>query len=501
MHDNLRQQIIKKTHKLINTYTVLILFLFFILYVGVFSHLTVNRFLSFGAHYYDLGIMDQTVYNTSQGYFLDMTNPHLLKNTSRLAIHFDPILAIFAPFYSLYADPKVLLIVQTVLLAAGGLALYVIALHITGSKLISLFISLLYFLYYPMQNSNLFDFHAVTIATTSLFFMYLFLKIKPFQKQWMNMFLGIIFLTISLLCKEHISLTTLFFGLYLWVTEKKKSIPLFIITLSMTTFIIVVFKVIPYFKEGLPNAIEYYDFRNPFVLFKRLFDWESYNYIYNLLLPVGFISLLSPLHLLIATPDILINLLSSNGNMRAFYFHYTATITPFVFIAATYGIKKLYSFLEKKLYKRELIAILLLILLTAIYTNWKKGALVRADYTIDAKRLDMVRYWQKRLNDDRITVSATGKIAPFFTARRYFIDFLYDPSYMSTGKTKEDLHDEIGKYERADYVLIYTNEIDTSSTISMTYYNHLKTNPNYQMVDDREGIEVYERRDIINLNK
>lgn len=93
-----------------------------VLYIAVFSYLSVARYLSFGSHYYDLGIMDQVVFNTSEGRTLRMTNPEIAQNTSRFSVHFDPLLVTLAPLYKIVDSPINLLVAQTVVLGLGGLA-------------------------------------------------------------------------------------------------------------------------------------------------------------------------------------------------------------------------------------------------------------------------------------------------------------------------------------------------------------------------------------------
>src|SRR3989338_9932653 len=92
-----------------NKIETLLVFLIFT-FIAYFSFVSINRFLTFRSNYFDLGIMDQVVYNTSRGRILEMTNQDLRVNASRFAIHFDPLLAFFAPIYLLYAHPNVLLI-------------------------------------------------------------------------------------------------------------------------------------------------------------------------------------------------------------------------------------------------------------------------------------------------------------------------------------------------------------------------------------------------------
>ncbi len=61
----------------------------------------------------------------------------------------------------------------------------------------------------------------------------------------------------------------------------------------------------------------------------------------QLFAPVGYLALLSPLYLLFASGDLIIDFLSSNPQLHQIYYQYTATITPFIFIATIFGIKRL----------------------------------------------------------------------------------------------------------------------------------------------------------------
>ena len=154
----------------------IILWIFILAFIVVFSYLSIKRYRTLNSYYYDLGIMNQVVYNTSKGRFLEMTNQDLKKNVSRLAIHFDPILAIFAPFYKIYEGPEVLLIGQALILGLGAWAVFLISEKILKKKFISMIFALSYLFYFPVQRAVIFDFHAVTLATTFLLFALYFVR-------------------------------------------------------------------------------------------------------------------------------------------------------------------------------------------------------------------------------------------------------------------------------------------------------------------------------------
>ena len=94
----------------------LLLGLFIIIYIAWFSFFTLHRFNSLHANYYDLGIMDQTVYNTSRGRILELTDPEGSATIKRMAIHNDILLAGLAPLYILHSGPETILVTQTIVL-------------------------------------------------------------------------------------------------------------------------------------------------------------------------------------------------------------------------------------------------------------------------------------------------------------------------------------------------------------------------------------------------
>ena len=93
-------------------------------YIITFSTLSILRHNAF-ASALDLGNMDQTVWNTLNGNFFSLTNNG--QNVSRLAVHGDFLLVLFAPLYALWSNPRILLIAQSIYLGLGAVPLFLIA--------------------------------------------------------------------------------------------------------------------------------------------------------------------------------------------------------------------------------------------------------------------------------------------------------------------------------------------------------------------------------------
>lgn len=433
--------------------------------------------------------MNQVVYNTSKGRFLEMTNQELIKNTSRLAIHFDPILAFFAPFYKIYPGPEILLISQAIVLGLGAWAIYLIAEKILKKKLISLIFALLYLFYFPVQRAVLFDFHAVTLATTFFLFAVYFQEVK----KWLWFF---IFVLLALLTKEHIGLTVILYGIYLLVIKKEKKIGFLTSFLGLIFFIVTVYVVIPYFRGGEHFAAGY------FVNIKTRAGTiisNGFPYVRSLILP-NFYALFSPLTLMISLPEWAINISSNNNNMRSIFFHYNSVIVAFIFYSLILGYKNFIELVKNKKIQNIFFVIFIFLNIRSIYQYNPVPYFVKHPVSykeIDSIKANSIKIWQNNLKDENIKVSTTPKLAPLFTNRRYYYNFLFDSAFREMKLTEKDiLKNEVDKYTLADYVIINKSEIGNvnKETLPIKFYQHLRKNNNFKMIFfDNQEIEVYKK--------
>ncbi len=160
---------------------------------------------------YDLGIYDQTLWNLAHGRIWMTT---LVYETGGFYDHFEPILALLVPLYWLWADVRVLLIVQSLALGLGALPIYLYARHRfklwEHGNALALVIAAVYLAYPAMHNANLNDFHEVSLLPPLLgFALYGLLTGRP-RVTW-------VFLALCLMVKEDFSVTFLMFGLFIMV--------------------------------------------------------------------------------------------------------------------------------------------------------------------------------------------------------------------------------------------------------------------------------------------
>lgn len=473
-----------------------------IVYIVYFSFFTILRKNTLYASYFDLGIMNQTVYNTFQAIktkdfsrFLEQTNPFGPDQIKRMAIHNDILLAIVSPLYFIYSGPETLLVVQAIVLGLGAWFIFKLTQIILEKnkyrKIIALVFALAYLFYVPMQRANQYEFHAVTLATTFLLAMFYYWLVKKPG-------LSLVFFILSILSKEQVALTTAFFGLYILYDQykNKKQISFFGITillLSIGWFFYSMFWIIPYFRGEAHFALKYYgDFgesltkilwgiiRNPVNLSKYILRLDTLNYFWLLLGSVIFLPILAPLQFLICLPELGINLLSSSWSMKGIYFQYTAVITSFVFISAIYGFKNLTNLLKKN--KRLPLFMGGIIIIVTLLFSYFEGPLPLAKkqevhpFKYPQREIKDTIFWADTLKNESYKISSTGQLAPFFTSRRYFYTFS-------------------DSYSLADYIVLRPNEIYNypEKDQLIPIYQKLQKDKKFELIYKKDNFEVYKK--------
>jgi uncharacterized membrane protein/pimeloyl-ACP methyl ester carboxylesterase len=335
------------------------LVVFVILYISYFTLASFLRYNNFFTGRFDLGNMDQTVWNTIHGRIFQATDPNGTTNISRLAFHADFILILISPLYLIWSSPEMLLLLQSVILGLGAIFVYLIAKAILKNKSLALAFSAVYLLNPSLQFTNLYDFHAVVLGTTLLLATFYFFLKK-------NYLLFLLFAILSGLTKEDIWAIVSIFGLAIITrvifenrfrinfSKKQRLEILFgIATFLSSAFIFyaLIWIIIPLAKGSGHFALSYYSdfggtasdvskniFLMPLKTIGKLVTVQNFDYLIQLFLPFGLTSLISPLFLVFAAPDLLINLLSTSPGFHEIYYQYTAGITPFLVISAIYAV-------------------------------------------------------------------------------------------------------------------------------------------------------------------
>lgn len=146
----------------------------------VYSTLSLLRHTRFESGGFDLGIYDQAVWQYSR--FLYPYSS--IKERFILGDHLTLTLPLLAPLYWLWSDARMLLLFQAFWLSFSSLAIFKIARLRAFDTYTSLFVSIVYSLFYGIQTAVFFDFHPVIIGVGLLPWIAFFLESKKYRLLW-----------------------------------------------------------------------------------------------------------------------------------------------------------------------------------------------------------------------------------------------------------------------------------------------------------------------------
>lgn len=473
-------------------------------YAVYFSSLTIQRYQNLHASYFDLGIMHQTVHNTYRAIttgdwslFLEMTKPGSAMQFKRPAVHTDFLLVFLAPFYIFYDGPETLLVIQALVVALGAWAVFKITeIVFNGSKhksWLALIFSAAYLAYPPMQHGTAFEMHAFTLVTPILLAAFYFALVRKF---WPSL----LFISLAILSKENVGLSVSLLGLY-WIfmgmRGRDRALARFGTAVAIASFVwfaLSVFVITPYFRgrgEQHFATMFYSEFGNtpgriisgtltsPGKVTEKLAQASTGEYIFQLLGPVGFLSLASPLQLIPALPELAINLLSSNSKMRGVERHYTALIQFFIFISAIYGAKRISLIIKTDFHKNNSeIRVIVWLMAAVLAFGFFKGLLPLSRnplpkiWSVPSSAKEEAFQWKNKLKDENLKITSTNNLAPLFSGRKYFYN----------------LSDT---YQLADYAVINMEEI--GPLIPAIARERLRADKNFILVHKTPALEVYKK--------
>ncbi|MBU6389895.1 DUF2079 domain-containing protein, partial [Patescibacteria group bacterium] len=285
----------------------LLLAIAIIIFIGGIGFLASLRQANFLSSRFDLGLMDQVVWNTAHGRLLQLTDPDGVATISRLTIHADIFLALLAPLYWIYSSPYTLIALQTVILALGALPLYRLGCLVLKNRPLALTIAISYLAFPLMQRADLFDFHAVTLSTTFLLFAFYYAYTKQY---WRFGLLSVLTMT----TKETMPFLIIMLGIYILWTKRNRWVGLGTILISAAWFYVLLWWVMPGARGGSTHfALSYYSqfgatpiqiittlVIKPWTWIRDLLTFKTYSYLHYFVLPTFLFSLFSPLIILLA---------------------------------------------------------------------------------------------------------------------------------------------------------------------------------------------------------
>ncbi len=322
-----------------------------LVYTIVFTYVPWTQQDAFATFGFDLGYGDNRIWLVNQyisgniGFndlFSTVGGMHMMGN------HVEPIMFLLAPSFWIWSDVKIILFLQTFIIALGAIPVYLLARDVTKNRFVALIFAFSYLMYPALQYMNLFHFHSEALATTFLLFAFYFATKSRYG-------IMILFSVLAIMTKEDIALVTLFLGIYVAIKHDRKFGAL-LAALSIIWFVIAIKFILPAYSgvdSGFIFQYRYGAFGNTFgaaatkavtdpaFTFDVFMKHQGPRYGAELLAPTAFIGLLSPETLAISLPMFAENVFSAHPLQQTINYQYTAAITPFIFISLIYGYARL----------------------------------------------------------------------------------------------------------------------------------------------------------------
>jgi uncharacterized membrane protein len=422
--------------------------------------------------------MVQAVWSTAHGQPLEVTNLQG-EQVSRLASHVDPLLAAFTPLWLVWPSPSLLLVAQAIAVALGAVPVFWLARKHLASEVTAACFALAYLLYAPVQWLTLDDFHAVALACPLLLFAFWYLdedRVKNFAA----------FAVAAALAKEEIGLAVAAMGLWYVISRRRFRNGGAIAVLGAAWSIVAIAVVIPAAGDdesdfygrydevgGSPSGIVRTAFTDPARLFEVAFDERGVEYLAELVLPLAALSLLAPAALLVALPELAVNLLSSTVTQNSIHFHYTAGAVPGLVAASVLGAARV-----ARGRPRLTVALGVLVVAAAFAADIRLGPVPDRIDQYDRTEHDRTAVEALEAVSAREPVSATNTLGAHLSERRRVFSFpvVRDAGWIAVDERRPSLGDRL-------------NPPEAPARIAA-----LRRNPSWRIVFDRDGILVLRRR-------
>jgi uncharacterized membrane protein len=299
------------------------------------------------------GDWDLATYNQIMRGFLEGHPYTTLGGIRFFGNHAEASLFFFLPFYALFPHPATLLVLQSFALALAAAPLFLISRTVFG-ELVSLLFCLLYFFYPSLGYINLNEFHPECLLPLLQFTLFYFFFRRDFKK-------FLIFMFLCLFAKENMALIIMMFGVLSAIQKRHRTWILWPLVAGIGWFVIYLKWVNPYLSQGrmdfsyiyahmgdsLPAVIWFMVTHPLKILFWFTREHVGW-YLCQIFIPLSFMPLFSPGILLLALPNFLQHLLSLRMTETNISTYYAAEFLAFVFVAAVFGLRRVWDFLQPR---------------------------------------------------------------------------------------------------------------------------------------------------------
>ena len=386
-------------------------------YAVVMGFIVVTRHLALRTHALDLGYYVQVVWSIAAGLGAYVTLPPM----HAWGDHLSPVLYLLAPLGWAAPGGVGLVVVQTLVLAAGGLAVYGYAARRLGAAPAAGAFAVLFLINPSLHGINLRDIHPQAFAITLI--VAAALAFDAGRYAWCALAIAA-----TLACREDAAIAVVGFAIWLALARGRWRLGAALAVASVLLLTFDLKYLMPVFRgEPYPHLHRYAYLGSSLgeILVNiviRPWRWIGValtgfklGYLLVMLVPLGFLPLLAPRALPAVLPGLALNLLSIDPVLANFRSQYQAFVLPFLMLAAVDGYARIRGW--RRANAALALGFFASVLLTArtandlMVTRWRLDAGQRAAYAL-----------MRRIPGD-VTVSTNERLLPHLGTRRQI--FIY----------------------------------------------------------------------------
>jgi uncharacterized membrane protein len=442
---------------------------------ALFVFHALRRHEVFESNAYDLGFFDQIIWNTAHGRWFE-TN---FTSYNFLGQHFDPILLVFALAYRLGGGIELLLVTQALLVASAALPLFYAVRKATGSGVAGLAANTAFLLSAQLHRALDFDFHPELMGFFFVFLaLYYLVAMRPIAT--------IAAVLPLLLLKEDMPLIVAAFAVLLFARGfRHEGGALLLVAAAWAGTVVLV--VMPWIRGGSGDLPQRYGYLVadstwwslvPNVVSRSLQQlWSApLDALLQLGGSTGFVGLLNPLALVVATPAFLLAALSDHAQQSRLELQYAMATLALAWVAVALGLQRLYrwSLARRRQAIAHAAAGVVLASAIATFALWSPYSPRAGLYAPPAAHRAAVDR-ALALVPAGVPVSAQNTLLPHLSEREDVFEF-------------PNLHD-------AEYVVVDPSLPITAQSRDAGYAHAIEQLPGqgFMLIFDDDGVQVYRR--------
>lgn len=419
----------------------------YIVYVSIY---TIQNHWSLGTAAFDLGIQENTIWNTVHGepFFSSLTGGHYL------GVHTSLVLLLVAPVYALAPATETLLVVQAMVLGLAALPLFLLARKVLENGWQAAIIALLWLTHPAVGGANFYDFHPIAFSPLFLFTAVYFW----WCQRWRPFWISIAFL---LSVKEELSIIVVLLGIVTLLGGNRRQ-GFQLVALGAVAYVVLQHVVIPHFAGGDHSYAWYYSdiipagegprglvttaLLNPLFTLKFSLTAPKVLFVFQLFAPLALLPFFTARGWVLISYGLAATLLASRPPLHQIGFQYALTLLALGFVGALLALLRFSG--DNR--RRATTAAVLLAVVTCFHYGmiWPRhdfrGGFHTIDFTYSAS--DHAQYEELKALvaqiPDEASVLASETLVPHVAQRRIV-------------ETVRHVHD--GKYPSFDFILIFND--------------------------------------------